>query len=312
MKSQLLKKPFPYIALIAAHLIWGTNFVVAKLTLQEIPAMSLAFLRFALALLFLAPFLLAEKKKAVVKLHDLPHLFVVGALMVTLNIALFYEGMARTSATYASILTLIIPWASVLFGWWFLKEKVYVINLMGILAGLGGAVIIIVSPKLVGMEINPKMVLGNFLIILASLAWVVGSILSKPLLERYSTLDLTAVIFFVGVATFSVPAVGDYLQNPSWVSKVTYLGLLGMIFISLLSSVSAYFLFEWGISKLGTIKAHLFQYIEPVVAITMGILLLNEPVGLPFVLGAALIGLGVYWGTLGKEDHHRRHKAHRT
>ena len=49
MTSQILKKPIPYLALILAHLIWGINFIVAKITLQEFPPMSLAFLRFALA-----------------------------------------------------------------------------------------------------------------------------------------------------------------------------------------------------------------------------------------------------------------------
>jgi len=61
MSSQILSKPLPYIALIIAHLIWGANFVVAKVTLEEFPPMSLAFLRFSIASLLLIPFLLTVK-----------------------------------------------------------------------------------------------------------------------------------------------------------------------------------------------------------------------------------------------------------
>lgn len=311
MVLTILKRPLPYVALVTAHLIWGVNFVVAKLTLEEFPVMSLGFLRFAIATLLITPFLIVEKKKRAIPYKDLPHLFILGVMMVTLNITLFYEGISRTTAINASVLTLIIPLLSVLLGWWLLKEKVYLINLLGILTGLVGAFFIIGAPSISLEGASSQVLLGNFLIILASVAWVLGSILSKPMLKKYTTLDITAVIFFVGLVTFLIPSVNEYLQNPSWVLKVSYLGVIGLLFIALSSSICAYFLFEWGINKLGVIKANLFQYIEPMVATILGILVLNEKVGLLFLIGALLIGLGVYWGTLAKEEHHRRHRAHR-
>lgn len=301
-----------YLALITAHLIWGSNFVVAKLTLQEFPVMSLAFIRFSLAMALLTPFILAEKKKVNFKMADLPHLIIIGVLMVTLNIALFYEGLSRTSAVDASILTLSIPLMSVIFSWWFLKEKVYLINILGIFTGLIGAILIIGLPTLNLDKSNQQTILGNILIIMASLTWVIGSVLSKKVLQKYSTLDLTVVLFFVGIVTFFLPALLEYFQNPLWPAKVTYLGILGLTFIALLSSISAYYLFEWGINKLGVIKANLFQYIEPIIATILAVAILNETIGPFFIFGALLIGLGVYWGTLAKEEHHRRHKAHRT
>jgi len=125
MSSQILKKPLPYLALLVVHLIWGANFVVAKITLQEFPPMSLAFLRFSLASLFLAPFFFAETKKVKIKKADLPKLIAIGILIISLNITFFFEGIKRTSAIDASILTMTIPILSVLLGWWLLKEKIY-------------------------------------------------------------------------------------------------------------------------------------------------------------------------------------------
>lgn len=311
MNCEILKKKWPYAAIITAHFIWGINFIAAKLALGEIPPMSLAFLRFALALLLLTPFLWTERAKLKVDKEDLPSLFAAGAMMVTFNIAFFYAGLMRTTVIDAAVLTMVIPIISVLFGWWFLKEKVYVVNLFGIISGLAGAVAVIGLPLLmVGGKVTSSTLLGNFLLIFASISWVFGALLSKKMLKKYSTLTVTAIIFLVGVVTFFIPALTEFFQKPSWPTQVTYIGIISLLFITVASSISAYFLFEWGLGKLGIIKADLFQYIEPVVATSLGVLLLNEHVHFSFIIGAALIALGVYWSTLGKE-HHKHHKAHR-
>jgi len=307
----MLKKPIPYIALLFAHLIWGVNFVVAKITLQEFPPMSLAFLRFALASLFLAPFFLSETKKVKIDKQDLPRLIAIGVLIITLNITFFFEGIKRTTVIDASTLTLIIPMMSVLLGWWFLKEKVYLINLFGIVLGLLGALIIIGLPQMFTGTISSQMLLGNILIILAATSWVVGATISKKILSKYSSLVVTAIAFLVGTVTMFIPAAAEYIQNPAWTNQITILGYLGLIFMTLLSSISAYFLFEWGLAKTSVIAADLFQYIEPFVAIGLAVVILGERTSTSFLVGGTLIALGAILGTLAKEAHHRHHKAHR-
>lgn len=273
--------------------------------------MSLAFLRFALASLFLAPFFLSETKKVKIKKEDLPTLIAVGVFIIALNIPFFFEGIKRTTAINASVLTLIIPMLSVLLGWWFLKEKVYLINLFGIALGFLGALIIIGLPQMFTGTVSSQMLLGNILIILASTSWVVGATISKKILSKYSSLVVTAIAFLVGTVTMSIPATAEYIQNPNWTNQVTILGFLGLIFMTLLSSISAYFLFEWGLAKTSVIVADLFQYIEPFVAIGLAIIILGERISTSFLIGGALIAVGAYLGTLAKEAHHRHHKSHR-
>lgn len=311
MSSQLIKKPIPYIALIAAHLIWGANFVVAKITLQEFPPMSLALLRFALASLLLAPFFLAETKKVKIDKKDLPKLIAIGVLIISLNITFFFEGIKRTTAVNASVLSLSIPMLSVLFGWWFLKEKIRLVNLFGIAVGTAGALIIIGLPQIINGQVSSEVILGNILIVLASISWIGGATVSKKVLTKYSSLTVTAVAFLVGTISFFIPAAVEYIQNPAWVNQITILGILGLVYMTLLSSISAYFLFEWGLSKTSIIAADLFQYIEPFAATTLAVLLLHETIVSLFVLGASLIVVGVFLGTLAKKVTHRYHKAHR-
>lgn len=299
----------PYIALIVAHLIWGANFVVAKVTLQEFPPMSLALLRFAIASLLLAPFFLKETKKLKIDKTDLPKLILIGVLIITLNIAFFFEGMKRTTAIDASVLSLVIPMLSVLLGWWFLKEKINSLNLLGVAVGFIGAIIIIGLPQIFTGNFSLTSLVGNILIVLASVAWVIGATVSKGMLKKYSSLIVTTTAFFVGTISFIIPAALEYVQNPAWINQVTSLGLLGLGYMALLSSVSAYFLFEWGLSKTSIIAADLFQYIEPFIATTLAIAVLSETISTPFLIGSSLIAVGVYLGTLAKDIYHR-HKAH--
>lgn len=310
MTSKIFTKPWPYLALILAHVIWGGGFVAAKITLQEFPTYTLAFLRFAIASLFLAPFFFAETRKIKIDRKDFPKLTLIGVLIITLNIAFFFMGIQKTTAINASVLTLIIPMLSVLLGWWFLKEKVYLINLAGIFAGLMGAIIIIGLPRILWGDFSTESLVGNLLIILASIVWVVGAIFSRQMLAKYPSLIVTAFAFLIGMITFIIPAFNEYLTNPGWTENITSLGILGLVYMTVLSSVSAYFLFEWGLAKTSVITADLFQYIEPFVATIVAILILGEIISVDFAIGALLIGIGVYLGTLAKEPHHR-HKFHR-
>lgn len=311
MASQILTKPWPYIALILAHLIWGANFVVAKITLQEFPPMSLALLRFSLASLLLAPFFLIETKKVKINIKDLPKLVAIGVLIITLNITFFFEGIKRTSTIDASVLTLIIPILSVLLGWWFLKEKVFLINLLGVAIALIGALVVIGLPQIITGTSSTQSMVGNILIILASVSWVSGAVISKGMLTKYSSLVITAIAFLVGTITMFIPASLEYLKNPGWPEKITFLGILGLTYMTLLSSISAYFLFEWGLSKTSISAADLFQYIEPFIATALAVTILGESISISFLIGAILIILGVFLGTLAKEVYHRHRRAHR-
>ncbi len=313
MSSNLVRTPLPYLALVTTHLIWGANFVIAKITLNEFPVMSLAFARFFLAIILLLPFLLTlDKKQRSIKLKHLFLIFSVGLLMVTFNIALFYEGLLRTEAITASVLTLIIPILSVLGSWLFLKEKIYSVNFLGILIGFLGTLIILGLPILFVGSLKTNTLIGNLLIVLSSVSFVAGSILSKRIIHIYHPLIVPASLFLTGAATFFIPALLEYLKDPTWISHVSILGILGLIYISVFSSVVAYFLLSWGLSKIEVVQANLFSYMEPAVASTFAVLLLGERISYSFILGTCLVVLGVYWGTLGKNYHHHlHHRSHR-
>jgi drug/metabolite transporter (DMT)-like permease len=314
VNSEILKKPVFYLAIIAAHAIWGGNYVFAKITLEEIPVMSLGFLRYGLASLLIIPFLLSlEGKDKKIRIDHLPKL-VFGALLIAcINIAFFYMGLKRTTAIDASVLELSIPVISVIAGWWFLKEKIYSANLVGIIISLLGALSVIGIPLLFFGNFSSKQLSGNLLILASSVSFVIGSMIFKSMLKTYKPVVLTAVTFLIATVAFALPAFMEYLQNPGWILKVSILGIFGLIYITVLSSICAYFLLLWGLNRIPLSHANMIQYLEPAVAATLAVPLLGERISFSFIIGTCLIILGVYWGTLGKDEHHHiHHKHHRS
>lgn len=275
--------------------------------------MSLGFLRFALAFILITPFLLVSTKKTKIKLEHLPRFLLAGLTLITFNIFFLYEGLQRTTSINASVLSMLIPVISVVLCWAFLREKIYWINLLGITFGFIGVLIIMGLPLIFIGNFDTSNLFGNLLIIISSTSTVIGSIFSKKLLKNYSTTTVTAAVFLIGAITFAVPAVNEYLSHPEWTSKITILGVLGLLYLSVLSSVSAYFLFEWGLDKTDINQANLFQYLQPAITATLAVPLLGERLSYSFIVGTILVVLGVYWGTLGKvEHHHPHHRHHRT
>ena len=311
MKSQILKSPLPYLALIIAHTIWGANFVVAKVTLHEFPVLTLAFLRFALAALLLTPFLLKLKpQQRKVEPKHIVKLFAAGLFFVTFNIFAFYEGLSRTLAIDASVLSLIVPIISILGGWLILREKIYMVNFIGIILGLSGAFTIIILSNYQGNAFATISILGSLLILFSNFSAVLGEIMAKQMMKIYSPFLMTYIVFLIGAITFFFPALYDYMQNPDWIKNVTILGVLGLLFITLLSSISAFFLLNYAISKVDIGKSSLFSYMEPAITASLAVPLLGERISYSFIIGTCLIILGVYWGTLGKPEHLRLHHKH--
>lgn len=310
MKSIILLYPLPYLALLTANIIWGGTPVIAKLALQEFPIGTLAFLRFFLAFLLLLPFILTVKQKDKIQTGDWPKFVGLGLLIVTFHIFFFFTGVKKTTAIDASVLALIVPIISVVVGWWFLREKIYWINLIGIILGMIGAVINVGLPLIFVGSLTSEALIGNILIVLSSLCFVGGAILSRMMLKTYSALTLTWTSFLIGSLTFLPLAVVELANDPTWFTRVSLIGSFGLVYVTLLSSICAYFLFNWSLVKIGVVRADLIQYIQPAVSASLAIPILNERISYSFVVGTCLIVLGVYWGTLGKSEHHHHHLHH--
>ncbi len=133
--------------------------------------------------------------------------------------------------------------------------------------------------------------LGNILSFLAALSWAVYSVLLKRVQGRRSTLSITRKVMFYGMLC-AFPFM--FLEPMTSLSTLLRPDLLAnILFLALICSMAAFFIWNLVIKKIGAIRASNYLYLDPIISIVMGVILLGERVTTIAVIGCALVLLGV-------------------
>lgn len=287
-----------FLALIVANIIWGAASPIFKLSLQNIPPFTLAFLRFFIASLILVPVL---GRKISLKLKSRRDLFLLlgnALLGITMNIIFFFLGLRLTLAMNAPVIASGAPILTLLFAIVLLREPFKLRKFLGMILGFFGILVIIFEPLLEkGLD---GTVSGNLLLVLATLGAVGGTITGYKLFRRYNPMTLTFWTFVIGAASFLPLAAYEYIKSPNLYALLDWRGYVGIVFGAVLSSAAAYTLFNWGLSKISATDTAMFTYIDPVAGAIFSVLLLHEPITGLFLLGTLFIfsGIGLAEGRL--------------
>lgn len=297
-----------YIVLLLTAIIWGIASPVIKYTLGFIQPFSFLFWRFLITSFVFLPIFAIYKRKKSIKLSPkkIVNLSILGFLGTTLSLGLLFAGYKYTTAIDGSLIYSLAPLIVVVGGAIFLKEQITRMERVGTLIALLGSIIIIIQPILEGNIFALKNTYGNILVLVSAIAWAVYCLLVRKFefKERTDPLILTAIGFFAGFITI-IPLflhenflLNDYLKSVHLPTQsLFYLNpaaLSGILYMSLFSSVVAYFTYNLGYSLIEASEATIFDYLKPVFATPVAILWLGEKITPPFLLGAVIIALGVF------------------
>lgn len=286
------------LALILSSTIWGAAAPIFKWSLENVPLFSFGFIRFAVATIIL--FVFVYKKLSIAK-EDLMSVVRLGLWGVTLNVFFFLSGLKLTLAINASIMIATIPIFTLIAATIFFKEKLTRnIIISAAVAFLGITTIFAEQISQFGLSLN---ILGNILLMSASLSWLAYEIEGKKLFTKYSPTVLTFYTMLIGAHTFLPFALVEFFQNPAWPQHLEFKGYFGLVYGAVLSSALAYFLWQWGLSKLPISEAGLFLYLNPIAGVAVAILLLGEQITAPFLVGGLLVFAGVVMAESGRLRH---------
>lgn len=285
----------PILSLILANIIWGAASPIFKWSLEAIPPFTLAFFRFYIAAIILFCFL--REKIFDVKKKDFFKIFLCGFFGVTINISFFFWGLQLSKAINAPIIASTAPLIIFAFAVIFLHEKIKKNKLIGLFIGFFGIILIIIQPIIDqgGLSIES---LGDLFILVATLGAVGQTIFAKNLMNDQAHLNpfvLTFWMFAIGAISFFpmfIVEVAKPTFNPSTLLEIQ--PLTGIIFGALLSSLVAYSLYIFGLSKIKAAETGIFTYIDPIIAILIAIPLLHENITWEFIAGSILIFGGIW------------------
>jgi drug/metabolite transporter (DMT)-like permease len=282
-------------------LLFGFSFVATKFALRSIPPFTLIFLRFSIASLFLGVIYFRKRNTHLLR-EDRWRMFFASLIVPGLYFLFETYGLKLSSATSVSLLISTIPIFAAVFAFLIMKEGIDIWRGVAIFLSVLGVGIIISGEG--GDLAAWKMVqLGNLLGLGAAVCAGLYMAMGRDLMSRYSALTITTFQAFFAVAIF-LPLAGMELITHRW-NDVQPLTVLAVIYLALFCSVLAFFLWNYGISRLEASKAAVFTNLVPVFTVIGASLFLGEKIRLEQVIGGALVIGGVSLASASKGSRSR-------
>ena len=241
---------------------------------------------------------LFAKNKIRLNKKDAARLALCGCLGVFINQTLFIKGLTMTTAIHASLLTLCSPILITLLALWILNERLTVIKILGLLLGVGGSILLIAGKQ---SSTQPKdYLLGDICIVCNGISYAFYFILVKPLMERYTPLQVVRWVFTFGFIMM-LPIGWIQFSQIQW-QEFNYANAGVLVFIVLAGTFLAYVFNAYGIRVLGPGVTSAYIYIQLVFAVAIAVLFFNEQLTLPKLLAGLMILGGVFLVSLKKNS----------
>lgn len=295
-----------HFSMLGANVMWGMMAPVAKMVMAGglvAPLLMTDFRIFGAAVLFWLTSLLLPREH--VPLPDILRLAGAGMLGIVFNQGCYVFGVGYTYPSEASIITTTMPiWVMILAAL-FLGEPITWKKVGGIVLGGSGAVLLVMGGhgSSAGMNVtNP--VLGDILVLTAQLSYALYLTLYKNFIKKYSLVTLMKWMFTfasLAILPFSLPTI----IATRWAS-ITMAEAAGVAYVVLGGTFIAYMFVMIGQKALRPTLVGMYNYVQPIVATSIGIWMGLDVMTPVKGLAVAMIFSGVLLVNLSKAAH--RHK----
>ena len=279
-----------YFALAVTSIVWGTTWVASKMGISHMPAFELASIRQFLGGTLYVSFFLIKGERLPTKKQFL-WLLGMSLLMFVSSNGIATYGLQFITSGLAALIAALYPLSVVLIERYYYKAiTITPKTLIGLCLGLLGIGFIFYKDSLSLHGSN--YLLGVGLSLLAMITWSIGSIIisrTKIKINAYNSIGWQMLISALIMACITIIS-GDYVplnQIPgiSW-GVIVYMVIGGSVF--------AFISFIYSMKHLKSSIASLYAYINPIVAIWVGSLLLNEQMTWNNIVGTLCTLVGVY------------------
>ena len=286
-----------YLILLSSMAIWGLSWTNAKILSDYGPSSVLAFWRFFFSSITMIPVMWLTGNDFRVTRQGMKYI-ITGAVFISLYNIFFFMGTDKGSAsvggiivpTFNPIITFII---SVLL----LKQVVYRKDIIGLILGFAGGVIVLQAWRL---SLEQMIANGNLFFICASVSWGIMSIISGRSHAHVSTLSFS---FWVYTISALIYLGATWNKDILLIFTYDWIFWVNMFFLSAGAMVFGTTVYFFGTARLGPEKASAFIFTVPVTALFFSVLLIGERLEVITLIGGILTMTAVY---LINKSHSRR------
>lgn len=270
-------------ALWTVYLVWGSTYVAIKLSVRTLPAFLSAGSRFLLAGTLLALILMLRGRSIRVTRRELASSALLGLALLGLGVGMVTLAETRIDSSIAAMIAGSVPLQVILLRA-IARERVALATRLSVLVGLAGLALVVLP----GGE-GASSAAGLAIMCGATASWSLGSFFGHRLpLPRdgfvattWEMLSTGAFLLVLGAATGELGS-----MEPS---SFTLESIAAWLYLAVFGSLIGFTAYAWLLRNAPISKVVTHQYVNPLVAIVLGALLLDEQLTLTTALGAALI-----------------------
>lgn len=268
--------------------LWGSNFVAAKFGLQGLPPVTLAALRAGFGALVLLGAVWFKGASWGVPRRALPTVALVGVVHTAVPFGLTFWAVRFTEAGRATLLMATQPFMVALLAHWLLPgERLTRRRAVGLVLGFLGVAVITWHRVGGGWGLS---LLGEGLVLVAAASWAVATVLARPLARDLDALHLTTAQMASAALALALGAALLEAGQP-WALTATVAA--SVVYLGLVTTAATLFLWFFLLGRYGAATVVPFVFLQPVFAAVQGYLVLGESITGNFVLGTALIAIGL-------------------
>lgn len=282
------RKVWAHIAGILTAVIWGTTFISTKVLLEDFEPIAVLIYRFIIA--YVALSIIKPKPLAFESLKKEFWYFLAGLLGVTIYFLFENIGLTYTLASNASVIVSTAPLFTALLVFIFLKnEKPKKYFFIGFLFAMSGIALI----SFQGTSTLELHVIGDLLALGAAIVWAFYSVILKKHVDMSKQMiEVTKRIIFYGILTM-LPFGAVYGAKLDLNKLFSGVNLGNFLYLGIGASAICYVTWNYSLEVLGALKASLYIYLVPVVAIITSVVVLGEPFTLTVAVGVVLTLAGL-------------------
>ena len=286
------KKAVIYLKLLVTAIFWGGTFIAGRVVARGVGPFSAAFLRFAVASIFLLLITYKiEKRLPPVRKGQVIPLILLGMTGVFSYNVFFFKGLKIIHAGRAAVIIACNPVFIALFASYLFKERLTLLKFVGIVISVAGAIVVISRGNPIEI-MKGNIGLGEFFIFCCVMSWAAYSLIGKAVMKDLSPLLSVSYSSVVGAIGLFIPA---YLEGMvQHFSHYTKMEWLGIFYLGFFGTVLGFVWYYEGIKAIGATKASQFINFVPISAVVLAFFLLAEPITSSLVIGTLMVCAGVY------------------
>lgn len=285
------------VAFLLLYVLWGATYLAMRVAVEHIPVYVMGSVRFGVAGPLMLAYCALSGKKIRISRQDFLRLLVIGVLLLSISNMGVAGAEKYVPSSLAALIVAGVPiWVAIIEAWVFRSRRLSFMGLAGLALGIFG-MLVLLWPRITAGHLNSLELLGVGILFTASASWSFGSVLSGRWSLSVDVLTASAwEMTLAGIVNTTVALSTGAFHHVVWTPH----GFEAVGYLIVCGSWLGFTAYIWLLEHVPTPKVATYAYVNPVVAVYLGWVFLDEKVDVFMLVGTVIIISAVVLVNLSK------------